>query len=96
MSNISLDYDNTYTADPMLWIQFVRSAQARGHKVYLITMRYEDKPAEADAVKSIADLFDGVVFTNRLAKRKVAHSKGIHIDIWIDDSPVWIGEDALG
>ncbi len=96
MSNISLDYDHTFTADPFLWTQFVSSARLRGHKVYLITMRYENDPAEAGEIHRIAHLFDGVVFTNRLAKRKVAVSKAIYIDIWIDDSPVWIGEDALG
>lgn len=41
--NIALDYDGTYTADPDMWLRFVEEAQAAGHKVFIVTMRYESE-----------------------------------------------------
>jgi len=35
-----------------------------------------------------------VVFTGRQAKRAFAEALGIFPDVWIDDNPHWIGEDA--
>jgi len=38
---IALDYDGTYTADPIFWDTFIASAQSHGHGVACITMRHE-------------------------------------------------------
>ena len=32
--NISIDYDDTYTKDPLMWNWFAQQALDRGHKVY--------------------------------------------------------------
>jgi hypothetical protein len=79
---IALDYDKTYTADPALWDDFVRSAQNRGHTVKIVTMR---TPAE-----TIVNAPIEVVYTSRKAKSAV-----INADIWIDDSPQWVYQDSL-
>lgn len=79
---IALDYDKTYTADPELWNRFIRDAQSRGHVVFIATMRYPHETIENAPV--------GVVYTSRQAK-----SKMVNADIWIDDSPAWIFQDAL-
>ena len=36
---ISIDYDNTYTAAPVLWLQFIAMAVARGDQVVICTAR---------------------------------------------------------
>ena len=79
---IALDYDKTYTVDPELWISFIETAQSRGHDVKIVTMRYPEE--------TIDNVPCDVVYTSRQAKRKCFSA-----DIWIDDSPHWIFEDAL-
>lgn len=79
---IALDYDKTYTADPTLWDDFIKSAQNRGHVVKIVTMRRPDETIFAAPVN--------VIYTNRKAKASV-----VKADIWIDDSPSWIYQDSL-
>jgi hypothetical protein len=85
---IALDYDKTYTADPKLWDRFIDDAKFRGHTVKIVTMRYppssNDYPSE-----TIENAPCEIVYTSRAAKAKV-----IKADIWIDDSPHWIYQDA--
>lgn len=87
---IALDYDKTYTADPVMWEAFIKIAVERGHKIICITMRsYPEE--QLPKFWSIAE----VVYTDRRAKKKYADENGIAVDIWIDDKPAWLFEDAL-
>ena len=79
---IALDYDKTYTADPMLWDEFIYAAQARGHTVFVATMRLPSEPIE--------DVSLPIIYTSRKAKSSV-----VKADIWIDDCPQYIFEDAF-
>ena len=79
---IALDYDKTYTADPVLWDDFIKSAQNRGHEVKIVTMRYPREPIDA----APAD----VIYTSRKAKASY-----VKADIWIDDRPQWVYQDSL-
>lgn len=84
--NLALDHDGTFTADPELWAQFCRLAQARGHKVYLVTMRFPEEGIDDRASKVV----DAVIYTSRDAKKAYVDKINLGIDIWIDDSPFWI------
>ena len=79
---LALDYDKTYTTDPVLWDTFIQMAEDRGHVVKIVTMRRPDE--------TIIDPPVEVIYTSRQAKSKV-----IFADIWIDDSPHWIYQDSL-
>jgi hypothetical protein len=79
---VALDYDKTYTADPVLWDEFIQSAHTRGHVVKIVTMRRPDEVIENVPVE--------VVYTSRKAK-----SAMVQADIWIDDSPHWVYQDSL-
>ena len=79
---IALDYDKTYTVDPGLWDEFILLAQDRGHDVFIATMRYPHEAIEGVEIP--------VIYTCRKAKRSV-----VTADVWIDDSPHWIFQDAL-
>ncbi len=83
---IALDYDKTYTADPILWGKFLDICEARSHTVICLTMRY---PHEA-----IPDFGIKIYYTERKAKKVYADESGILVDIWIDDKPAWLFEDA--
>ncbi len=62
--------------------------------VYLVTMRY-DVPYEADEVReALRDKVDGFFFTGRKAKQKFMFDQGISIDVWIDDMPFFVLNDA--
>ena len=87
---ISLDYDYTYTEDPILWNTFLSVAKDRGHQVYVVTMRYPEEPIDDE----VARFVDGVIYTSRKAKKAYVALKDIHIDIWIDDNPLWLFTDA--
>lgn len=89
--NISLDFDGTYTEDPERWNQFIDIFLEAGHSVQVITMRHENQANRAmkDLAKKIP-----VHFTGHKAKLPYAIEHGIHIDVWIDDNPMWIYKDA--
>jgi hypothetical protein len=89
---IALDYDKTYTAMPEVWDQFIGSARAAGHIVEIVTMRYNN---ETEAIPfHVLQKVDHVVYTGR--KGKARHMQFIErpVDIWIDDMPMFILDDA--
>lgn len=90
--NISLDYDETYTRDKYLWNAFIQFAIASGHTVYCVTMRSH---AEGDEVRrDLSHLVKDIIFTTRRAKKETCYKLGIHIDVWIDDMPLFITQNA--
>lgn len=84
--NIALDYDKTYTADKQLWNAFIQNAKNLGHSVICLTMRNTDE--------RIFDMPCEIIYTSRKAKLIFAAKNNIKIDIWIDDNPAWLFNDA--
>ena len=87
--NISVDFDDTYTRDPILWDEFVNRALERGHTVYCITARPPTPINQHEVYGSIGRIIgnDNCLFTDCMAKAKFAADRGVHIDVWIDDWP---------
>ncbi len=91
---ISLDYDDTYTRDPAGWDIIIDALRGRGHTVYGVTMRYIHEKDGMD--KNYLQRCDDVFFTGRKAKHAfMAEQHGVIIDVWIDDQPGWVLQDAL-
>ena len=90
--NLALDYDDTYTRDPIFWDAVIDLAQKRGHKVYCITARHDTPINHNEVHRDLGKLIgtDACLFTSMMAKKKYAYSKGINIDVWIDDMPVFV------
>ena len=78
--NISLDFDDTYTRDPLLWDNFVASARRHGHKVYVVTMRYKEEGQEV--VEALQENVDMIIFTGRMAKKPYVAKMMINIDVY--------------
>ena len=76
---------------PVAWLEFIKLLKSRGHTVICVTMRYSDEGAQV--VRDLAKHIE-IYFTGRKAKREYMYSKGIRIDVWIDDSPQWVLMDA--
>jgi hypothetical protein len=92
---IALDYDDTYTQDPLLWNWFVQQAQDRGHEVFCVTAR--DEKNLDDVTFTLGRLLPPghVIACGHKPKRGVTQSLGIKIDVWIDDMPEMVGELPL-
>lgn len=89
--NIALDYDGTFTADPVFWLRFVRNALDAGHVVYCVTML---EPHQTHDMDFELQCMVKVITTSSKAKKPFVDALGIKIDIWIDDRPDWIINDA--
>lgn len=90
--NVGLDYDNTYTRDPECWNDVINVFQARGHNVYVVTMR---TPEEGRPVReALQNRVEGIFFTSRKAKKPFMFERRISIDVWVDDTPYFIENDA--
>lgn len=86
----SIDFDDTFSADPGLWAMFIRQARERGHRFVCFTCRRECE----ENLEEMGALFEHfgvlnmpIVFCNAGSKQWTADQKGIRVDIWIDDSP---------
>lgn len=81
---IAIDYDDTFTADPDLWTNFIKDVQANMHTVVCITWRHKDQLEECRR-----SLPEGVELHSAygMSKKKYAKKYCLPIDIWIDDSP---------
>jgi hypothetical protein len=90
--NIGLDYDETYTRDPELWNGLITHARMRGHMIYVVTMRADS--IEERVPPHVAMRVHGVYYTDRRAKRDFMTRRGILIDVWIDDCPVFVDTSA--
>ena len=85
--NIALDFDDTYTRDPMFWDQFIQNAKDRGHDIRIVTFR---KRTMTDPALDYLGTTIPVIFTEYTQKRAFTNKMGWMVDIWIDDSPEFI------
>lgn len=86
---ISLDYDNTYTADPNFWDQVVNIGRASGHEFVCITGRREPPGTHERRIPMT------VVCAGGTYKRHAAAKAGFAVDVWIDDMPQLIAPSGM-
>ena len=89
----ALDYDGTYDKSPELWDRFIDDVLRQGHKIICCTMRYEEGEG-AEVIAALQHKVGRIIFTERRAKREALHALEIFPDVWIDDAPHWIFQDA--
>lgn len=82
--SIALDYDQTFTANRELWINFVILAKSLNSKVTFVTFRYETQN-NMDIIYDAMQLDIPIVFSNGKQKSSIFNA-----DIWIDDLPITI------
>lgn len=87
--NIALDFDDTFTADPELWADFVNVAKGRGHIIYCVTARRNTAENIAEITAQFTEYMIDIpiIFSNLKSKLQTVQEYGIRIDIWIDDAP---------
>lgn len=87
--NIALDFDQTLTALPEAFRQFIETVESDGHKVWLVTAR-RDNEENRETVREFLKEYGikiPMIFTGLASKTHHMRERGIKIDIWIDDSP---------
>src|SRR5688572_571493 len=86
MQTINLDYDDTFTTDPIFWRRFAEDALNCGKTILCICARRESvesrKELEFAYPKGVL-----IYFTGHNPKKKFAEDRGIKVDIWIDNNP---------
>jgi hypothetical protein len=87
--NIAIDFDDTLTADPVLFRLFIDQARRLGHKVFLVTAR-RDTDENREEIESFLEHHGIEIltwYTGLQSKVEFMKSKGIKIDVWVDDNP---------
>jgi hypothetical protein len=88
--NIAIDWDNTFTRDPIGWQDFITHFVDRlGHSVWIVTSRSERTP-----IDRYVSGIEGVIYCDFAAKKDITDQRGIDIHVWIDDDPIWITQSA--
>lgn len=87
--HFALDYDETFTADPQFFSDFIAKAKVAGHAVYLVTARRdtEENWEQIDADLTHWGCQVPIIFTSLESKLTACHRRGLKVDIWIDDDP---------
>jgi len=86
---IAVDFDDTFTADPVLWSKFVQHAKQLGHNPIVVTAR-RNTAENMDLINEQLSHFDchmRIYFSNLGSKVECMEKRGINVDIWIDDAP---------
>lgn len=96
MLNIALDYDNTYSADPNFWIQFIQTSMDYGHNVFIVTYRDDryDRNSDLEFLNAIIPVY----YTRGCAKKwwmnQFAPEEHSKVHIWIEDRPESVFENS--
>jgi len=86
---IAIDFDDTLTADPVLWFTFIDVAKRIGHRFVCVTAR-RDTVENREWIDSWMKERGFDLYTHYTALgSKLDHMEriGVKVDIWIDDDP---------
>lgn len=90
---ISIDYDDTFTAAPGLWLSFIEEACEDGCTV-ILTSRREDTPDNRMEIQAAlgedSDVAAVILCGPASTKRDAATAAGFTVDVWIDDTPATV------
>jgi hypothetical protein len=90
---IAIDYDDTYTADPVLWAAVV-AVLASSHEVICVTARRCTAENRNELRRNLPPQIETIILAYDMPKRMAATRAGFAVDIWIDDRPHAIGEET--
>lgn len=97
-----IDYDDTITEDIELFGNLIKSIEDSGNKAVIVTGRSKIGFWEQEVLETIEyykNKFNikelTVVFSGSQWKKEAAKEAGHHINIWIDNSPEYIGKQYI-
>lgn len=83
---VALDYDDTYTRDPIFWARVVGLAVERGHSVICVTKRDKNHAIDPTHEPPLPANVE-VVYAGAQWKQEAALAAGYAVHVWIDDMP---------
>ena len=87
---IGLDFDQTFTEAPELWLRFAHDAIASGHDVRIVTARCGERDNIDHMVGGLP-----IIYCNGVAKRFYCREfAGWEPSIWVDDKPENVGNNS--
>lgn len=91
MKVIALDYDGTFTSNPLLWSILAFEAKKFGEKVICVSARTDTIENRLLLQQSLPASVD-IYLTSHNPKKEWMERRGIKVDIWIEDTPKAIFE----
>lgn len=91
---IAIDFDDTYTRDPVFFDLMIQELKSRGHAAICVTARMEKDGGDVTA-SNLANLCERIIFTGGKPKRQFTAEAGYYPSIWVDDMPETIGDHIL-
>lgn len=92
-----IDYDETYTADPVFWDMVITGAIGHGHNVVCCTMRFPDQASfNDDVITHMGAHGVQIIYAAPHKDKWEAIREAGYIPenaIWIDDRPMFIYMD---
>ena len=83
----AIDYDGTWTSDPIAFRAFATLLRRRGHKVVIVTARVS---GQGEVREACMEYVDDIVWSTGMPKREAAERAGFTVKVWIDDMPEMI------
>lgn len=84
---LALDYDDTFTRDPVTWLSVIRVLRAAGHQVLVVTLRSTKRIDAEPVITALLDHTDAIYFTSGRGKAQHMFALGLNVHVWIDDNP---------
>lgn len=91
---IALDYDNTFTADPEFWLEFIELVRKYNHTVICVTAR-SDTLSNRQELHFSLPIYVEKFFCGDMPKAAYMKHTNYKVDIWIDDRPELIPENII-
>jgi len=83
--NIAIDFDETIDRDPDTWSDVVGVLTGAGHDVFVVTNNWAGTRPDIDEFASACNI--DVYYAQHQQKEACMGSRGVHVDVWIDDTP---------
>lgn len=93
--NFGIDFDDTISADPTMFVGLISTMQNYGHKVFIVTARCPDSKNMdiQQFCRRLKRPVEDVIYTSAKSKVATTRAMGISIDVWMDDFPELVVHD---
>jgi len=91
---ISIDWDNTISADQEYFLQLIKLLQQAGFTPFVCTLRAPDRENIKEIRKVLEETNIAIYLTDGKPKRKYMKKLGVKVHLWIDDFYPGIARDS--
>jgi hypothetical protein len=84
---VSLDFDDTFTADPLAWSSVAQVLTDAGHTVVCISGRDDTEANLSEIRRALPECVESIYLCGARSKKAYAERESIPVEVWIDDSP---------